>query len=475
MRAMSRFTPLLLGAVLVLCFALSTAGQTVAAEPSPFAGTAVPGYTRAMPVSLATAPTVTSASEGMLLTFPANAATSRQIFILRGNAGSNNGAGSSNSGSGGSHNGPGHYNGWGHENNSGGNIPGLITVPSFAGAFAAEGGPSQGNIYPYIMLGNNPAQGGRTEIPAEITAVSLQLLNVPSGFSANVPYSFEDLTEDSPNFSNSNYTSGNHTQFADAVQRAEFFNSMGPDWHTTLDYNVVNRVTIQIPRHVLVQLPNGNIVTVQSYYVGKAPDGTEFVEVLDLLFNFLFFNQAVNDINGNNYQTGGFNMQLWPNTYLFSIDSNGNPAGCCVLGFHTYIYDPSQEPVPIWLFAFASWISPGLFGAGFQDVTALSHEISEAYNDPFVNNQVPEWQFPGVPANSTACQGNLETADPIEVLANATFPITLREGQEVFAYHPQNEALLQWFEMGQTSNALNGAFSYPDTTVLPQSALPCPQ
>jgi hypothetical protein len=32
-------------------------------------------------------------------------------------------------------------------------------------------------------------------------------------------------------------------------------------------------------------------------------------------------------------------------------------------------------------------------------------------------------------------------------------------------YHPQNEALLQWFE-GKPSDALDGAYSYPNESVL---------
>jgi hypothetical protein len=116
-----------------------------------------------------------------------------------------------------------------------------------------------------------------------------------------------------------------------------------------------------------------------------------------------------------------------------------------------------------------------LFGPGFQDVTALSHETSEALNDPFGNNAVPRWQFPGQPPTSKVCQGNLETGDPVEVLPNATVNMTLKEGREVFSYHPQTEALLPWFEMGATSNAIGGAFSYPNTTALPQSAVPCPK
>jgi len=50
---------------------------------------------------------------------------------------------------------------------------------------------------------------------------------------------------------------------------------------------------------------------------------------------------------------------------------------------------------------------------GMADVLPLSHEISEWINDPFINNFVPPWQFPGIPGS---CQGNLETGDPLEVL-----------------------------------------------------------
>ena len=470
MRNPLRFTALFLGSVLSGCLATQAAGQTAQSESS---AKATPGYAKASPMALGSAPAANSSASGLILLFPPNATTSREIFTTSNTVAGRNAAGTNagrNSAAGNNHN-----NSGGIPHRPGGNIPGLLTVPTFAGAFAAQGGPSAGRVFPYIMIGNDPLLGGTTEIPASITTVSLNLLDVPAGFSASVPFSFEDLFTDSPNFEEADYTSGHHIQFGDAVQRAEFFNTMGENWHTALDPSVVNRVTIDIPRHVLVQFPDGSIVTVQSYYVGHASDGREFIELLDLLFNALFFNQAVNDINANNYTTDAFNMQAWPNTFLFSIDMKGNFANCCVLGFHNYIFDSTVTPEPRWIFAFSSWISPGLFGPGFQDVTALSHETSEAFNDPFVNTAVPRWQFPGEPPTSKVCQGNLETGDPVEVLPKATVSIKLRERNEVFLYHPQTEALLQWFEMGTTSDAIGGAFSYPDTTALPQSAVPCPK
>ncbi|MGB7024336.1 MAG: hypothetical protein WBD73_11110, partial [Candidatus Acidiferrales bacterium] len=187
-------------------------------------------------------------------------------------------------------------------------------------------------------------------------------------------------------------------------------------------------------------------------------------------------NAVVNDINANNFTTDAVNVDIFPNTFLFSLNVNNPnaPGGCCVLGFHTYFFEPSATPQPRWISLFSSFISPGLFGAGFQDVTGLSHEISETFNDPFISNLVPSWQFPGQPPSSTVCQSNLETGDPVEVLPTATIPLTLKEKREIFTFHPQNEALLQWFEMGAMSNAIDGAFSYPNETALPHSAVPCP-
>lgn len=274
----------------------------------------------------------------------------------------------------------------------------------------------------------------------------------------------------SPNFTGSNYSTGN-TQFGDAVQRAEFFNAMAPNWHTLLSPNIVNRVTLQVPPSVEIQFADGTLLTVPGYITRTAPDGNRVVFMLDLLFNALDFNQAVNDINGGSFTTNAMNYHMYPNTFLFSVVDEKGDLGCCTIGFHEYIFDPTVTPTPRWIYSFASWISPGIFGGGAQDVTALSHETSEALNDPFVNNIVPTWQFPGIPG---ACQANLETGDPVEVLPISTVLLPVKQKGQTFTYHPQTEALLQWFEIGNPSTAIGGAFSYPNTSALTSTATACP-
>jgi hypothetical protein len=358
------------------------------------------------------------------------------------------------------------------------NIDGLNTLATFDGAFAAQAGPSQGRVFRFTMIGNEPRVGCTTVFPTNISEVSLQLLNADGSVFKVVPFApFEKLTMESPNFEPLNYRSGHHIEFGDAVHRAQFFHVMGHDWHTLLIPAVKNKVTITVPFFVNVQLSNGNIIQARTYFTGTAADGSTFVLMLNLLFNFFFDNEVVNEINLGNFTTNGENITMFPNTFLFSLNVNhpNQPGGCCVLGFHTYFFEPGAVPQPRWITSYASWISPGLFGAGFQDVTALSHELAETFGNPFIENATPNWQFPGQPPTSKACQANLEEGDPIEVLANATIPIEVKEGKFDFVYHPQNIPLLQWFEMGPSSNAIDGAFSFPDETVLPHSAIPCPQ
>jgi hypothetical protein len=354
----------------------------------------------------------------------------------------------------------------------------IDSIATFSGAFVAQAGPDTDDDFRFTMVGNDPKLGGTTVYPGLILETSWQLLNADGSVFMNVPFApFEKVFLESPNFEPLTYRSGRNIEFGDAVHRAQFFNSMKNNWHTLIIPQVVDKVTIQVPRFVNVRLSNGTIVQARSYFTGTAADGSTFVEMLSPLFNLFFDNTEVNEINLGNFRTNAMNMSLYPNTFLFNLNqANPNvPGGCCVLGFHTYFANfDGLFPQQRFVSQFASWISPGLFGAGFQDVTALSHELAETFANPFVSNPAPNWQFPGEPATAAVCQNNLEEGDPIEVLANATTPIEVKEKGFDFVYHPQNIPLLQWFEMGTGSSAIDGAFSFPDETVLPHSALPCP-
>ena len=345
----------------------------------------------------------------------------------------------------------------------------LDSVPSFCGSFTEPGFDSNGNpnnTWTWQMLGNSPQKKGpgTTLFNAPIVPVRVQLLNADGSVAFTYdPLQFVEKVLESPVFSLNKYTSSLlPTQITDAIQRAEFFNQAKPDWHTLL--------LPLVRRELTMQLPAG------SYRFALNADGTccQFVLADANTFQNLLFpptfpvdNSTVigaAELSGA-ITTKDISTFLFPNTFLYV----GDPSNCCILGFHTFDFEPG---VPsngnrdrAYVVNYSSWISPGLFGGGFQDVTALSHEVAETFNDPFVtafNNfdVVPWWLSGG------NCQNDLEVGDVIEGLPNATFPITMRNG---FTYHPQNEALLQWFESNGHSNAIDHAFSYPDETVLPTS------
>jgi hypothetical protein len=343
----------------------------------------------------------------------------------------------------------------------------IISVPTFSASFI-----SRGQTWQLNMMGTAPWNGTSTTIPAHILAVSLRLQNSNLVSFTNVSVApFLTPALNSPNFRLANYSTGAGIQFGDAVQRAEFFHKMKAGWHTNLNpATVVHSVTITVPRFMTVNV-NGFKTQVQTYFSQKTSDGHTAVFLLDQFFNQQIFNIVTNEIKAGRFSANALNIALFPNTFLFSLNGEGGVGNCCTLGFHTFFTNSAVPKESRWVFAFASWISPGVF-VGFQDVTAFSHEISESLNDPFVDNQVPAWQFPG---ESGTCQDNLETGDPVEVLSNPSFPVHVAGT----TYHPQTEALLQWFEQKSTSTAISSAFSYPNTKTLTRGAtafgpLTCP-
>ena len=351
------------------------------------------------------------------------------------------------------------------------------SIQSFDGSFQAAGvsptGVPRRNWF-YTMAGSRPEQGGTTTFNAPIVPVSLDLLDRDGSVRVvngqKLHYSVQPFIApvlDSPIFHKNDYSSSDvSTQFVDAVQRASFYNSMQADWHTLLKPEVKTERTMSITRG--------------HYFFALNGDGTccAFVLVDINVFSNLLFPASSNDIkspvgaaeHSGDITTKDISTFLFPNTYLYF---NGNPNQCCVLGFHTYDFEPGDASNGFrekrYVLNYSSWISPGLFVPGFEDVTALSHEITESINDPFVGSDgvhgiVPWWLSP-----NGNCQDDLEVGDVIEGLPDATVAIKTN-GR---TYHPQNEALLPWLRFESPSTAMGGAYSYPNMSVL--TALSPPQ
>lgn len=378
-------------------------------------------------------------------------------------------------------------------------IPNIDSVPNFNGQFFTPGEDPNGNPqkhWYFNTLGNPPQMGGATTINAPIVPVSLDLRNADGSprfvkivngavvTCANPPDPsckrlFFDATPfvqpsiDSPVFSNANYTSSAApTQFADAVARAEYFDRAKPDWHTLLAPSVKTGRAMTLIRGTYQFAVNGDgsccflvLINVFTFESELAPPTFAFPPDSSTPVGAA---EASGDITTKDLSTF-----LFPPAFLFIPTKNGNV--CCIGGFHTFDPEPGDatngNALRVFVFNYSTWFPAGFFrDKTILDVTGLSHEVSETFNDPFVTGDgvhdvTPWWLSP-----NGGCQDDLEVGDVIEGLPNQVFPITMPNG---FTYHPQNEALLQWFEFQSPSSAINGAYSYPDITTL--TALSAPQ
>ncbi|TLY98497.1 MAG: hypothetical protein E6K36_18060 [Gammaproteobacteria bacterium] len=341
-------------------------------------------------------------------------------------------------------------------------VAGIDTVPNFQGSFDARGVDPSGNpqsSWPWDMLGNSPAAGGTTTIAAPVIPVAVSLLDAQG---------------------QQRYVDGHRLYLSPGANVGRALQSpvFAKDWHTLL--------APQVKQARVMSVPLG------SYRFALHADGSccDFVLIADTVFTSLLFPPTfpfddstvigAAELAGD-MTTTSLATLLFQDTYLYS---NGDPTQCCVLGFHSFDFEPgvaANGNLPrAYVMDYSSWISPGRFSGGFQDVAALSHEMAETFNDPLVGafsstggacggagqpiclNTTPWWLAGG------NCQDSLEVGDVIEGLPNATFTVTMNG----FTYHGQNEALLQWFAFERHPDSLGGAYSYPDPSVLPRLSTP---
>jgi chitinase len=320
----------------------------------------------------------------------------------------------------------------------------VFSVPHFSGSFAV-----QGNTYPFTMVGNKPQAGGTTEVPVQIIPISMFFEEFVDESGSPIildPGPVLPRVQTSPNFHNAQYATG-FTQFADAVQRAQFHRSAGQEWHTLLEKpEILKPLRIAVPRGAARVYRNRSAGVVYA--------------IVDTNF---FLSQLNTIVQLENLRPDALAIALTSNVFL---SPQSDIKKCCVLGFHTSFDMGELAQVKfVQTFIWASWVDQGILGSSLADVTPMSHEVSEWMNNPFGGNVVPAWQVP----NSNGCQNNLETADPLAAMPNAGYPVLI----EGFTYHPQNQVLMQWFQRGSLSDAFEGAFSFPDQTLMSGTSQAC--
>jgi hypothetical protein len=292
---------------------------------------------------------------------------------------------------------------------------GALTIPHWSSSFSYNG-----VTYPYTMVGSSPFTGSRQ------TTVATRILPIRLVFADGTVLDGSDNVGKlvaSPLFQPANFISGK-TQYGDAVQRAEFWKETeGTSYHAWLAQPLVRpTTTIHVPAGY------GQVYHLQSgVTIGQVRIGWFFYHVITQLLHSQNIRPTVLPI----YVTQDVLLQF-----------GNNPNNCCVFGFH------GAEKNGLNTYAWSSYLSPGIFAPryGLRDVNGFSHEISEWYNDPFVNNIVPEWFTPTAP--QYGCTNALESGDP---LVGFSFN---KNG-----YSLQDEAFFSWFAREDPSQGINGWYT----------------
>ena len=339
--------------------------------------------------------------------------------------------------------------------------PRIVSLPNFTRSFTFGG-----QNFPFTMVGQDPAKRQTTVIPTQYIALSFFFDEFIDQNGNNIVIDTSVINKPlaaSPLFNDAQYGTG-FTQFEDSVMRAEFFPLFSKDGDADRDDHY----------HVLLGSPQP-LIPVQI----EVPFGSSevFVDNQGTFFAVIDFNFIRSQLS-TLLQTEPVDVKSIPmligRNAVYGNFFDGQAVSCCIGGFHS-AFESNQVGNKIFVqtFAFATWLDSDVADAIFGDTTvfadafAISHEVGETLNDPFVNNVTPAYQVPGFPAG--ACQNLLEDGDVVEETPNPSFPVTLNG----FTYHPQTLALLQWFEGISPSNAFNGDYSFPGNN-LTAPFTPCP-
>lgn len=313
------------------------------------------------------------------------------------------------------------------------------TIPWWSSSFTYGG-----VTYPYFMVGTDPSKRpASTTVPTVI--IPMRFVFAASSSANYVLDGGSKVAEtlSSPIFQNANFQTGatnvGMTQYGDAIQKAMFWNTGGsnPGYHVLLrNTNVFPTQTIDVPQN------QGSLVI-----------GSRSGALIGLMDESWFSNRLKQLMGQLHIPATTLPIFLTDNTFLYQQV----PSNCCILGYHgassSTNGNGSQQ---VQTYMFAAYIAQGVFrSSAIQDIHGLSHEVSEWYADPFVNNLVPPWLTPTAP--QYGCTSYLETGDPV---VGFGFPVSMPNG---ITYHPEDEVYYSWFAREAPSRAANGWYTWMNT------------
>jgi hypothetical protein len=359
-------------------------------------------------------------------------------------------------------------------------LPTTRTVPHWWGSTLD---PNNGVTYGYNMVGADPntCSGSACSVTVE-TDITPLIVNV-----AGLTFSGNNVlaaTLASPQFALNDYgttpfatagaanlprgpggalsqdDAGNSLQLEDATMRAQFNKTGGSNYHLNLHTNVLPAVTIDVPSNQGTLLQSGR--------------GVIFADI-----NISWWAAQIQNLET---QADPTHLPLYLTDNVL-LHIGPDVLNCCVIGFHGTRAagagngsSNSNGNAKVQTFAWASWVQPGIYARpdggtdwALQDIHAISHEIAEWADDPFVNNYVEPWLTPTAP--QYGCTNVLETGDPVVAIGFAMGTNTFEQGPNPNGtqsadgyYHPEDEALLPWF-MRVAPNNISEPTQSPSTNV----------
>jgi hypothetical protein len=326
------------------------------------------------------------------------------------------------------------------------------TVAHWSGRFTD---PTNGATYGYTMVGADPATNGSTTTPTDVIPLNLV-------FAANNGYALNgtdvvERTVRSPIFQTGGYSTtaqsgdgqvdtgggelsaGNDgVQYEDAVMRSQF-NKVGSSYHVRLGQPSVHApVTLTVP-----QSKGSAFATSDGVALGLA--------------DVTWFSGRISQLMGQ-LGTDPTHLPVFLTNNVMLYDRSFD--NCCIIGYHGASVvngrgggaTSGNGKQGVQTFAYAAYTAPGTFEDSeggphpyLRDIHALSHEIAEWGDDPYVNNRVNPWLTPTAP--QYGCTGLLETGDPV-VGIGFTMPGNSYDAANPFAdgyFHPEDEVFLPWF------------------------------
>lgn len=342
----------------------------------------------------------------------------------------------------------------------GGGATVLPTTRTVAHWWGSTTNPTNGVTYGYNMVGADPNTCSGTACDATVQADITPINVVVDGQT----FSGSDVvgpTLASPVFALNDYGStanatdaaggkgpggalsqgdaGVPLQLEDATMRAQFDKTgAASPYHLRLQPTVEPAITIDVPANQGTLLGNSR--------------GIVFADV-----NITWWSSRIQNLEQSANPT---HLPIYLTNGVMNYEGH-NPLNCCVIGFHGTRATGngggstnSKGNAKVQTFAWASWVQPGTFSPtkawALQDIQALSHEISEWADDPFVNNAVQPWLTPTAP--QYGCSGYLETGDPVVGIGFTMGTNTYDQNQYADgSYHPEDEVFLPWY-MRQNPN-----------------------